>query len=68
MNKYSCYLCKKSFNEFERIPKILPICGHTYCLSCIHENYSEENCGFSCVIDGLIIEGTQEEMNSLPTN
>lgn len=68
MSKHCCYLCKKSYNEFDRLPKILPLCGHTYCLSCILQNYSEEEDGFCCVIDGLIIEGSEEDMHSLPTN
>lgn len=31
---YICQGCKESFGS-ERIPRLLPICGHTLCENCI---------------------------------
>jgi hypothetical protein len=30
-----CGLCKHKYNERERVPRILPQCGHTFCGSCL---------------------------------
>ena len=32
-----CDECKENFNKHNRVPKILPKCGHTLCLQCIKE-------------------------------
>ena len=35
MNTLTCALCLQSFNLIDRLPRILPNCGHTLCHPCI---------------------------------
>ena len=30
-----CEICSREFNQSERLPKIMPCCGTTFCLDCI---------------------------------
>ena len=32
-----CDLCQLEFNKQNKIPKLLPKCGHTFCLECIRQ-------------------------------
>ena len=47
----TCEKCKSNYNKKNRQPRVLPKCGHTYCLSCIQSLISAQT-PFDCVIDG----------------
>ena len=32
-----CQLCHLEFNSGDKLPILLPNCGHTYCLACLQE-------------------------------
>ena len=46
LEEIKCPICSNTFNEKERLPILLPSCGHSYCLSCLrdeqHNTSSEE--------------------------
>ena len=47
-----CKICKKSFNNGEQKPLILPNCGHTFCYKCINKKIETSSCGyFICPTD-----------------
>lgn len=39
IDKDKCPLCKESYDPYERIPRILIHCGHTFCTLCLKEFY-----------------------------
>ena len=40
-----CPICYENFeNNADNTPKILPICGHTFCLACLKGIYSSKSC------------------------
>eukprot|EP00347_Sterkiella_histriomuscorum_P008603 403344461 len=46
LEEISCALCNKTYDEQERIPILLPDCGHSFCFVCItscFESLKEEN-------------------------
>ena len=52
MNSLKCPLCCEIFDNSNRLPLILPKCGHTYCKDCIKKNFKQEN-QFQCLSDGI---------------
>ena len=36
IEEIKCPLCSKIYNDNKRMPILLPDCGHSFCLSCIH--------------------------------
>lgn len=47
----SCIICRYEFDEFYRIPRVIPTCGHTFCQKCIntHLQVKANRKIFSCV-------------------
>ena len=43
-----CPICQHEYNSEDRVPRIVPECGHTFCEICIVEGYKEL---FVCPID-----------------
>ncbi len=39
LNKDECQLCKKPYDIYDRIPRILIHCGHTFCTPCLEQFY-----------------------------
>lgn len=37
IEEIKCSLCTMVYNENERMPILLPDCGHSFCLSCIND-------------------------------
>ena len=34
--RYVCSYCSKSYDDDEHVPKLVPSCGHTFCLECVN--------------------------------
>ena len=45
LEEIKCPICSKTFNERERLPILLPSCGHSYCLSCLRDQQKNTNSG-----------------------
>ena len=41
LEEIQCTLCRQQYNAKDRVPLLLPNCGHSYCLQCIEENSIE---------------------------
>ena len=41
LEEIQCTLCRQQYNTKDRVPLLLPNCGHSYCLKCIEENSIE---------------------------
>lgn len=37
IEEIKCPLCSQIYNESDRMPMLLPDCGHSFCISCITE-------------------------------
>ena len=37
IEEIKCALCGQVYNESDRLPILLPDCGHSFCLSCIQD-------------------------------
>jgi hypothetical protein len=37
LEEIKCPLCTETYDSGEKVPILLPECGHSYCLSCINE-------------------------------
>lgn len=37
IEEIQCSLCKQLYNEGEKIPILLPDCGHSFCKTCIYD-------------------------------
>ena len=48
----SCKICFEPYNHTDKIPRILPKCGHTFCSACLEKiaKNSARN-GFACPDD-----------------
>ncbi|RXG53713.1 RING finger protein nhl-1 [Armadillidium vulgare] len=57
----TCNICTSEFNNFEKIPKILP-CGHTFCFPCIEKIIDENPSCPKCRAEINV------SLDSLPTN
>lgn len=61
VSRLECSICFDYFDDFERLPKILDNCGHTFCYSCLDDWLSSDE---SCPMCRLPVDSTQE----IPTN
>ena len=59
LEEIQCPLCKQQFNAKDRVPLLLPNCGHSYCLQCIEENSVEA--GFQSRSPAAASNGTDNE-------
>jgi hypothetical protein len=50
-----CSMCNRDFDEFDRIPRLLPECGHSFCEKCIRNVIQERRNVFTCPIDKYIM-------------
>jgi hypothetical protein len=53
--KLQCVSCDKDFNNTDRLPKMLPTCGHTICQKCLY-TYGNSSKNFICFIDGMVLK------------
>ena len=58
-----CFQCKELFSQ-QRLPKILPYCGHSICEVCLRENYN--NGEITCAQCHTV--SRCENVDSFPTN
>ena len=50
----SCRHCKTAFNLTNKIPRILPQCGHSMCQECIYSHIVKSKGGYECPVDGVL--------------
>ena len=61
LEEIQCPLCKEQFSEKNRVPLLLPDCGHSYCEQCIEEHSTEV--GFAMARRQVITEAEQDEQD-----
>ena len=54
----NCNYCQKQFNEFEQVPRLLILCGHSLCEACcyqLHDNSKVEcpECHSSTYVESI---------------
>lgn len=56
-DELTCTKCKSMFNTADKLPRLLPECGHTFCAACISAllKSSAPGAAFLCPEDGYII-------------
>lgn len=65
----TCTICYESFaNTSERRPKILPTCGHSFCLSCLNDLRLKNNCFYCPYKCGSDASPIYTKPDDLPTN
>ncbi len=40
IEEIKCPLCSQVYDESDKVPVLLPDCGHSFCLSCIQECFT----------------------------
>ncbi|KAL4486395.1 hypothetical protein ABPG72_007181 [Tetrahymena utriculariae] len=64
----TCSICSYQFNQANRVPRMIPDCGHTYCEDCIIKNLVNSKHTFKCPEDGDIILCNRDSINNFPKN
>jgi len=41
IEEIKCSLCSEIYNETDKMPILLPDCGHSFCLTCINRCFEE---------------------------
>ena len=49
----ACGICEETFNNDNKLPKILPKCGHTICTECLL-NIKDNSSVYICDIDKIV--------------
>src|SRR5690349_21770240 len=66
-SKLSCDVCFHEFNQSDRIARIIPTCGHTFCSKCINDIMKRFNT-FQCPTDRKIFNNPSKDLNLFPIN
>ena len=66
-NILNCCICLVDYDRGEHIPKIVPSCGHTVCLSCL-DGIFRVNRSLECPLDRVKFLDIYQTATSLPTN
>lgn len=64
---FVCCICKYEYNQTTNIPKMLPMCGHTFCLECMTKMRGIQN-HIRCPLDQGLYYLINQDVNLLPTN
>ena len=64
---FVCCICKFEYDQVTRIPKLIPICGHTFCLDCLSKMANNQN-QVRCPLDQRICMLQNHNVGLLPTN
>ena len=69
MNELLCSICNLEFNLEEKMPRLLPDCGHSFCQSCV-EQLIKNSKEPSCPEDGKLVTSYTEYkgLSSFPLN
>lgn len=70
MDDLICSLCEKGFDLEERVPRLFPNCGHTFCSACVLELLKSVNGLPSCPDDSIQCSNflLDKGINSFPIN
>lgn len=61
----NCYQCEHPFDAERYVPKLLPRCGHTICLTCFTELIATSSPNFKCPFDNIIYSKNSEFPDNL---
>ena len=64
---FLCCICKVEYDQVKRLPKILPACGHTFCLDCLAKMVDDQK-QIKCPLDQDLTVLSVQNIESLPTN
>src|SRR5688572_21498275 len=67
VTKISCPVCLDDYNQTNRIPRILPSCGHSVCLGCLRTLTSGRST-FRCPFDRQVIPLPPSGLDCFPIN
>ena len=66
-DSFECPLCLEKYDISLRLPRIIPICGHTICSQCI-PNLLKNSKDFICPIGQEVQPGSYPSLDSFPPN
>ena len=64
---FTCTICKDEFNHTTRTPRIIPVCGHTFCSECIMRLINPQN-QLKCPLDQIVCTLQKKSIEFFPTN
>jgi len=67
IDDFCCPICENLYDEEKHIPRLIKICGHTYCELCINNIMQQNNNNFHCNEDIKIYEKI-ENISDVPKN
>jgi hypothetical protein len=72
MNELKCPHCKNQFDQYFHLPKLLPLCGHSICLSCLKSLFEtsiqSNNPHIQCPSDLTSYPTKFYQVNNFPSN
>jgi len=63
----ACPICLCSYDQRDRIPRIMLTCGHTFCSLCLRQ-LASKNIGIKCPLDKSIFNLQDKNIEILPVN
>jgi len=64
---FTCSICYCPYDEEERLPRIIPICGHTFCSTCLVKLYEGDH-PVKCPLDKKTYLLKRRRIESFPIN
>lgn len=72
MNELNCPHCKNPFDQYFHLPKLLPLCGHSICLSCLKSLFEtsiqSKNPHIQCPADLTSYPTKFYQLSNFPSN
>ena len=50
----NCKICGSSFDLYDALPIILPVCGHTFCKNCLGKQLKQNGHSIICPDDNQV--------------
>ena len=68
MNELICTICNSDYNIKEKLPRLLPCCGHTFCSQCLEKIIKKKKKKFLCPLDQIEMELDDNGIKNFPLN
>ena len=68
MNELICTICKSDFDIKEKMPRLLPCCGHTFCSECLEKILKINKKTFQCPFDKKEMDLDNNGVKNFPIN